>query len=79
MKWQCKVAGVLARTRFNRFTPRTLASRATFEAELRRIRKSGFAIDDEEYHEGIRCIAPPVFAFNGRQWRPSASLGRRAA
>ena len=40
------------------------ASRA-FEAELRRIRSAGYAIDDEEQFEGLRCIAMPVFCYTG--------------
>jgi DNA-binding IclR family transcriptional regulator len=74
-----ELAGVLARTRFSRFTPRTLASRTAFEAELRRIRESGFAIDDEEHHEGIRCIAAPVFAFNGQAMASLCAVGPKSS
>lgn len=31
-----------------------------FEVELQQIRKSGYAVDDEEYSLGIRCCAAPV-------------------
>ncbi len=30
--------------------------------ELEKIKKQGYAIDDEEYYEGIRCIAAPIRA-----------------
>jgi DNA-binding IclR family transcriptional regulator len=54
-----------AQLRLDRYTPQTLVTRAAFEAELRRIRSAGYALDDEEHHEGIRCIAAPIFAYTG--------------
>lgn len=44
-----------------RFTPKTIVSRAVLEAELATIRKNGFAVDDEEMEEGVRCLAVPIF------------------
>lgn len=61
-----ELAGLLARMRFERYTANTIRSRAQFEAELRRIRSAGYAIDDEEHQEGIRCIAMPVFGHAGQ-------------
>jgi DNA-binding IclR family transcriptional regulator len=47
--------------RFEQLTPKSIAQRATFERELRRVRSSGYAIDDEEFIVGVRCLAAPVF------------------
>lgn len=33
-------------------------------SELREIRRDGFALDNEEYVEGLLCIAAPVWGFN---------------
>ncbi len=30
--------------------------------ELKKIKKDGYAIDDEEYYEGVRCVAAPIRA-----------------
>lgn len=48
-----------------RFTPRTIGSRAALETELETIRREGYAIDNEEMEEGVRCIAVPVFDRRG--------------
>jgi DNA-binding IclR family transcriptional regulator len=58
-------AALTAQLGFERYTPHTLVTRAAFEAELQRIRSAGFALDDEEHYEGIRCIAAPIFAYTG--------------
>jgi DNA-binding IclR family transcriptional regulator len=58
-------AAVVAQLQFERYTAHTLVTPAAFDGELRRIRSAGYALDDEEHHEGIRCIAAPVFAYTG--------------
>jgi IclR family acetate operon transcriptional repressor len=44
-----------------RYTAKTIVSRAALEAELGAIRKNGYAVDDEEMEEGVRCLAVPIF------------------
>jgi IclR family KDG regulon transcriptional repressor len=46
-------------------TPRTLTSRVALEAELDKVRRQGFALDDQEHEHGIRCIGAPVFGHDG--------------
>lgn len=70
-----EVKAVLSRTRMERLTPKTITSQAAFEAELRRIRAAGYAIDDEEQHEGLRCIAMPVFCYTGQVFASMCVLG----
>lgn len=40
--------------------PNTLTSLSALCTELAAVRDQGFAIDDEEFMEGIRCLAAPV-------------------
>ena len=40
--------------------------------ELEKVRNYGFAIDDEENAEGVRCVASPIFDANGKV---TAALG----
>lgn len=49
-----------------RFTPNTLADRATLERSLAEIRKVGHAVNDGEREDGIRAIAVPILARGGR-------------
>ena len=55
-----RVADVLRRTRFERFTHRTVATPEALRVELEKTRRRGYAVDDEELEEGLRCIAVPV-------------------
>lgn len=43
------------------FTTRTITDRARLGEELVAIRAQGWAVDDEERTEGMRCIAAPIF------------------
>jgi IclR family acetate operon transcriptional repressor len=52
---------LLARAPFDALTPRTLTDGEALRGELERIRRRGFATDDEEYEEGVGCVAAAVF------------------
>ena len=45
---------------FDRFTPNTKLDRAGLEQELEACRKHGYAVDDEEVVEGLRCVGVAV-------------------
>ena len=42
------------------YTRKTITSALRFKAELHRIRKTGYAVDNEEREVGLRCIGAPV-------------------
>jgi IclR family acetate operon transcriptional repressor len=60
-----EVRAALAKTRMERLTPRTITTRAAFDAELKRVRAAGYAVDDEEQYLGLRCVAMPVSCYSG--------------
>lgn len=53
------------RSSFAANTVKTIVSKGAFLAELDRVREKGYAMDDEEFAEGIRCIAAPIFGPDG--------------
>jgi DNA-binding IclR family transcriptional regulator len=54
------VTEILAGEKMIRFTDRTITSREDLDRELETIRRTGYAIDNEEHEIGVRCVAAPV-------------------
>lgn len=52
--------------RLEPFTPRTIKNKKILREHLQKIRKMGYAVDDEEFDPGVRCIAVPVFDFRDK-------------
>lgn len=46
-------------------TPRTITSREAMRQHLVEIKQRGFAWDDEERIEDLRCVAAPIFSHDG--------------
>jgi DNA-binding IclR family transcriptional regulator len=60
------LAAFLARAPFPASTPRSITTAGHLMGELREVRRRGYARDDEEFAEGVRCLAAPVWGFAGR-------------
>lgn len=52
---------IVSKIRFVRFTHKTITSKETLLKALERVRRRGYAIDDQEIEVGVRCIDAPIF------------------
>jgi DNA-binding IclR family transcriptional regulator len=57
---EARLNEIIRRIRFERLTSRTIATAEALRAEIEKTRRRGYAVDDEEFEEGLRCIAVPV-------------------
>ncbi|MCY4196433.1 MAG: IclR family transcriptional regulator [Rhodobacteraceae bacterium] len=63
---QHEVESLLQRRGLPEFTSKSLTRPVELFAQLEEIRVRGWALDDEERYEGMRCIAAPIFGPRGK-------------
>ena len=56
-------------------TRKTVATKAQFVEELKRIRRQGYALGDEHYLAGLCSIAAPIVKPSGQVWAALAATG----
>ena len=60
------IATIIAESGLARYTDTTITDPGQFQQELEMIRRQGYAIDNGEQEEGVRCLAVPVFNSEGK-------------
>ena len=50
----------------NKFTENTIVDQAAFTKHLKDVAKRGYALDNEEYSPGVRCVGVPIRDYTGR-------------
>ena len=66
-----EVDAIVQRHGLRRFTATTITTLAELRAELVKVRERGYAVDDEEHEDGVRCVASVVRDHSGR---PAAAM-----
>jgi DNA-binding IclR family transcriptional regulator len=49
-----------------KYTENTITNKEELEKEFLKIRKQGYAVDNMEHEEGVRCVAGPIRDYNGK-------------
>lgn len=60
-----EVIRILQKKGMAQSTVNTITDVNLFKSHLEIVKKEGYAIDDEEHSDGVRCVAAPVFNKNG--------------
>lgn len=61
-----RVETIIEREGLEQVTPKTVTDRETLFDQLAEIRERGYALDDEERIQGLRCVAAPILSTDGR-------------
>jgi DNA-binding IclR family transcriptional regulator len=61
-----ELQALLSANELKRFTRNTIVEPQALKAELRVIRERGYALDNEEIEEGLKCVAAPVRNHTGK-------------
>ena len=65
-KGEAEVKRVISQKGLPTLTKRTITSQAKLKEELDKVREQGYALDDGEIMEGLRCVAAPISDNTGK-------------
>ncbi len=61
---ESQVEAAAAKHGFRQLTRRTISNMLELKSELVKVRKRGYAVDNEENEEGVCCVGAPVWSFS---------------
>lgn len=63
---EAQAKAILPAGRLQGSTPRSITQKRQLAKELALVRSQGYALDDEEFSIGLRCLAAPVRSYSGQ-------------
>ena len=57
---------IIRREGLEKFTENTITTKKDLKNEFKKIREQGYAIDNIEHEEGVRCVAGPIRDYTGK-------------
>jgi len=60
-----ELEALIRRLQFQQYTPKTITDPGQFRVHCDQIRAQGYAVDDEELYPGVRCVAAPIWGYDG--------------
>jgi len=61
-----KVAAIVKGKGLKKYTENTITNKKELENEFKKIREQGYAVDNIEHEEGVRCVAGPIRDYTGK-------------
>jgi len=58
-----KIAEIIGRKELRKFTAKTISDKDQLIEHLALVKELGYAIDDEEWDDGVRCVGAPIFDY----------------
>lgn len=62
---QADIAAIISTYGMHKLTPNSLTRAGDLKDHLTQVRRQGYAVDNEEFQMGLRCIAAPVYNQQG--------------
>ncbi|MGE4486168.1 MAG: IclR family transcriptional regulator [Oscillospiraceae bacterium] len=57
---------LIAQKKLTALTARTITTKNALLKEITRVKEQGYALDDEECEEGLRCVSVPIWDYSGK-------------
>jgi IclR family transcriptional regulator, KDG regulon repressor len=57
---EAEIDRIIAEQKLPRYTAHTVSDSENFKANLVKVKAQGYALDNEEHSDGVRCVAAPV-------------------